>query len=351
MTLSRCRRASPARARRAAPATSDRPDAQAEARAAARCRRAPIVSAAPSSTNALTERPGPQVEQVEDVRREHEHARPRAGSAPSSGCVDALQASARPSVPAAFSAPVVKPPRSTAAPCPRQPRDGAGVRVVGEAEHARRRSTRNSPATPSASARRRARASSASGTSATTAAAGIRSPSGHGMLGARGSSSRTCPFSLRNASSEGADGERRQGREDERQRMHRGNLASAGDGPRGPAGRRADPARCNESAARGTVTCETERQRSTRGHDTRHRPKVVKSDEQWRERARRRTPTPSCATPRPSRRSPARTSTRSPPACTAAAAAAPSCSARTRSSTPAPAGRASPTRWSPTRSS
>ncbi len=120
----RCRRASPARAGRRAPATSagaaNRPSAH-----SGRSSPEPIVSPAPSSTNALIERPGPQVEQVEDVRRQHQHPR-RQQPAPVGEAQVAHRQQRQPSEPAAFSAPVESSPRSSAAPWPRQPR-GAGA--------------------------------------------------------------------------------------------------------------------------------------------------------------------------------------------------------------------------------
>ena len=98
-----------------------------------------------------------------------------------SGCVDALQASARPSVPAAFSAPVLKPPRSSAGAVPAPAARRPGVRVVGQPEHAdaeheeqpghaERPRLVEEAARPARAAPARRRA-----------AAGIRSPSGHGI--------------------------------------------------------------------------------------------------------------------------------------------------------------------------
>ena len=57
---------------------------------------------------------GAQVEQVEDVRREHEHRRRPAASARPTGLEQLIASSARPSEPAALSAPVDSSPRSAA---------------------------------------------------------------------------------------------------------------------------------------------------------------------------------------------------------------------------------------------
>ena len=69
----------------------------------------PSVSPAPSSTNALTERPGRRSSRLKRlVARTSTAAASRNRAA--SSCVSALQARARPSVPTAFSAPVLNDP-------------------------------------------------------------------------------------------------------------------------------------------------------------------------------------------------------------------------------------------------
>ena len=256
----------------------------------ARPRRSP--GRPPSSTNALTARPGRRSSRLKRfvARHDERHEQHVAAvacalartTAPARACPppSARRSRSRRAAPprrGRASRATRRSARRRAGPGTRRPptRNGGGDGHVGLAP-------RTPPTAPAGRARR-------------TPPRPISTPSGHGepraaVVLAHVPALLQAPQERRRDGDGGGEGD------GERQDLHRGNLA-----------RQADGARLGDMEAR-------------------NQEKVVKSDEEWQRAAGPASSTRSCAAPRRSGPSPAVTSTRRATACTAARAAAPSCS-------------------------